>query len=306
MLLKNIDSSKWILLGCALMSSAGGFFYWRHTTSRYMTTKNAYVNANTIYISSQVAGVIEQIHVSNNQLVQQGDPLFTINPELFNVAVDETYAQVSRDQAQVRTATANFARATRLVAKKFLPVTAKDHASANLNVALANLKLSTSKLKIAKLNLEHTQVIAPATGIITGLTVRPGSIIQQQTPLFMLIDTTKYWIDANFKETQILPIKPQQSVKIILDMAPNKTFTGKVDSISGISDTAFAESKQNTSGAKTKTTQYIPVKILLDENTNILPKIGSTATVTVDTKVTKSATRKNQKMISYYNTIKLF
>ncbi|WP_092425118.1 HlyD family secretion protein [Devosia crocina] len=55
------------------------------------------VSALTTQIAARVAGQVEHVHVSDNQRVARGDPLFTLDPAPFDLAVRQ--AQVALDQA---------------------------------------------------------------------------------------------------------------------------------------------------------------------------------------------------------------
>jgi membrane fusion protein, multidrug efflux system len=53
-----------------------------------------------------------------------------------------------------------------------------------------------------------THVTAPGNGWVSNLNLRPGSVIQAGTPALALIEDGHWWVDANFKETDLARIKP--------------------------------------------------------------------------------------------------
>ena len=79
-----------VLLGVGLVYLHGG---------RYIETENAYVKADKIPVSADVAGPIKEVLVQENQLVTAGQALFRIDSASFQVAVDKAEAKL----AQVRT-----------------------------------------------------------------------------------------------------------------------------------------------------------------------------------------------------------
>lgn len=149
----------------------------------------------------------------------------------------------------------------------------------------AKLRAARANLAIAKLNLTHTQVIAPHDGIVTNFSLRSGDMANPGQPLFSLIEGSQWWITANFKENNLYRIKPGQSATINVDMYPNHTFHGVVDSISAGTGSAFSiMPPENATGNWVKVTQRIPVKIFIkDLNTNYPLRIGASATVSIDT-----------------------
>ncbi len=259
-------------------------FLW-HYFSTHITTENAYVNANAVRIAAQVSGPVLNLFVDNNQGVTAGQPLFEIDPTPFIAAVDEANAQILQNKAKLKNALINLERVEKLVAQKFLSPESKDNAVTAVDVASADLKYSEAKLVEAQLNLGYTKVNAPVTGILSNLTIRPGTAVTAQIPLFVLISTEQFWVDANYKETELADIHPKQTARIVLDLYPDHTFTGIIDSISASSGTAFSLlPPQNATGNWVKVTQRIPVKVIIQNPDPRYPlRVGATATVTINT-----------------------
>jgi len=148
------------------------------------------------------------------------------------------------------------------------------------------IKAAKDDLSMAQLNLQHTHITAPAAGQVINFTARPGMACNPSTSLFNLIESSEWWVKANFKETQIEKIRIGQKALIKLDMYPSLSFEGVVDSISAASEAAFSLlPPENGTGNWIKVTQRIPVKILiLIPNNNNLLKVGASATVTINIK----------------------
>ncbi len=111
--------------------------------------------------------------------------------------------------------------------------------------------------------------------------------MQPGTPLLAIVDN-QYWVTANFKETQLLELRPGQAVEIKLDAFPSHEFTGHIDSLSPASGANFTLlPPDNATGNFTKVVQRIPVKVVFDSNSicgyeqTITP--GMSAEVTVET-----------------------
>jgi membrane fusion protein (multidrug efflux system) len=98
-----------------------------------------------------------------------------------------------------------------------------------------------------------------------------------------MIDDSLWWIDGNFKETQIRRIKPKQKVNIQLDMYSHQ-YQGYVDSISYASGSTFSLlPAQNSSGNWVKVAQRFTVRIVLRDNKAYPLRVGASSTVTVNT-----------------------
>lgn len=249
------------------------------------STDDAYVQANTINIAAQVTGPIAEIDVRDHQYVQKNQVLFTIDPEPFQIAVDKATADVAHGQSTLILASQNAARILRLVKMGQESKAAGDQAQSQLDSAKADLAAGNAQLAQAKLDLQHTRVIAPSNGIVTQFVLRPGNNVVANTTLFMLVEQGNFWIDANFKETQVSHIKSGQPVKITLDMFPKHVFHGVVDAVSSASGALYSLlPPENASGNWIKVTQRFPVKILiLNPDPGFPLRAGATATITVDT-----------------------
>lgn len=255
--------------------------------ANHPSTDDAYVQANTINIAAQVTGPIAEIAVKDHQVVQKNQLLFTIDPQPFQIAVDKATAEVARQRSAMIFAQQNAERIIRLVKIGQEPKATGDQAQSQLDSATADLAAGVAQLAQAKLDLQHTRVIAPSSGIVTQFVLRPGNNVVANTTLFMLVEQDNFWIDANFKETQVSHIKSGQPVKIILDMFPKHEFHGIVDAISSASGAVYSLlPPENASGNWIKVTQRFPVKILIKNPDPAFPlRAGATATITVDTTV---------------------
>lgn len=77
------------LVGCVLYLKSG----------RFVETDNAYIKADKVQVSAEIAGIVQNVLISENQKVNAGQALFEINPEPFQMAAMRAEAQL----AQVRT-----------------------------------------------------------------------------------------------------------------------------------------------------------------------------------------------------------
>jgi membrane fusion protein (multidrug efflux system) len=96
-----------------------GFFGWEwFASSRAVETTNAYVKADRVMISAQVAGRVVEVAVAQNQLVKKGDLLFKLDPEPLQIALAQAEAKLAQienennaSRAQVRGADSSIAAA---------------------------------------------------------------------------------------------------------------------------------------------------------------------------------------------------
>jgi membrane fusion protein (multidrug efflux system) len=74
-----------LLLGPVVLAAVAAYLYL--TGGRYVSTDDSYVRYNKVQISSDVAGRIVEVHVDENQSVDQGQLLFVVDPEPYRIAL---------------------------------------------------------------------------------------------------------------------------------------------------------------------------------------------------------------------------
>jgi membrane fusion protein (multidrug efflux system) len=148
------------------------------------------------------------------------------------------------------------------------------------------LRAASAQLDKTTHDRARTHVTAPANGWVSNATLRPGTVVQAGTPAFAVIEDGQWWVDANFKETDLARIKPGQKATIRLDMYPGTTLDGVVESISAGSGATFSVlPPENATGNWVKVTQRFPVRIKITSSPapDKPLRMGASATVTIDT-----------------------
>jgi membrane fusion protein, multidrug efflux system len=133
------------------------------------------------------------------------------------------------------------------------------------------IKEKEAKLNTAQLNYGYTKIYAPVDGYVTKKSIEIGNQIQAGQPLMAIVPLAfdDIYITANYKETQLENVKPGQKVEFKVDTFPGKTFKGKIDSIQSGTGSVFSLfPAENATGNYVKVVQRIPVKIILDKDTD--------------------------------------
>ncbi|MGE4220817.1 MAG: HlyD family secretion protein [Alphaproteobacteria bacterium] len=137
----------------------------------------------------------------------------------------------------------------------------------------------------AALEMEHTKIHAPATGIVTKNDLQPGEYVRAGTPIFSIVATEDLWIEANLKETQLTHVREGQTASIHVDAYPGEHWTATVSSIAPATGAEFSLlPPQNATGNWVKVVQRIPVRLQLDRKENGPPlRAGMSVIVDIDT-----------------------
>jgi len=181
---------------------------------------------------------------------------------------------------QSRTAVVTAEAATRAAEAGVAQARAQLGATGDQN---ANVQAAAAALDQAKLDLSRTHVAAPTDGVIANFNLQPGNVVQPGVALFVIVASQEFWVDANFKETQLKAIHPGQHATVTTDMYPDHPFEGVVQSVAGGAGSAFSLlPPQNATGNWVKVTQRVPVRVRIENPDPQHPlRIGTSATVKV-------------------------
>jgi membrane fusion protein, multidrug efflux system len=193
--------------------------------------------------------------------------------DVSRAALDQ--AATARDQAEATVAAANAALDA---ARDQLGATGEQN---------AGVRAALGQLTLARLNLEHANVTAPASGWVANISLRPGQVVAAGQPLFSLVEDGAWWVDGNFKETDIDRIRPGQPVSLSIDMYPGSVLSGTVESIGAGSGAVFSLlPAENATGNWVKVTQRFPIRIALEAlptDPALQLRVGASVVATVDT-----------------------
>lgn len=185
-------------------------------------------------------------------------------------ALDAAETRIGQAQAGVETSQAN---------RREVPIRASDVGTASATVAEARANLET-----AELMLSYTTVTASIDGVVTRKSVETGQNVQPGQGLMAIIPLQDTWVTANFKETQLADVHPGLRAEIHVDMY-GKSVAGRVDSIAGATGSRLSLlPPENATGNFVKVVQRIPVKILVDRQTDLILRPGMNVDVTIFTK----------------------
>jgi membrane fusion protein (multidrug efflux system) len=84
--------------------------YWYALGGRYVSTDNAYVKANMVAISSSIDGRVASVPIRDNEVVSEGDVLFTLDPRPHAIALERAEARLDAVINEVAAIQAEYAQ----------------------------------------------------------------------------------------------------------------------------------------------------------------------------------------------------
>ncbi|MBI3057769.1 MAG: HlyD family secretion protein [Deltaproteobacteria bacterium] len=150
---------------------------------------------------------------------------------------------------------------------------------ADLKAREAEVRQAEASLADLRRKLQLMTITSPVRGVVAKKNARQGEVVQRGRPMFMVVDASRFWVEANVEETEI---RLGSRAIIRVDSFPGRDFNGKVTEIGEATVSEFSLfSPQKLTGQFIKSTQRLAVKISV-ENSDGLLKIGMLAVVWIE------------------------
>lgn len=146
------------------------------------------------------------------------------------------------------------------------------------------VRAAAAELARLHVDLEHSVVLAPQSGVVSHLP-KVGDRVLTGVDAFAIVVDQTLWVEANFKETDLEFVRPDEPVTVQVDTYGSRTWHGRVESIAQATGSEFSLlPPQNASGNWVKVVQRIPVRIVLAMSADDPPlRDGMSAHVKIDT-----------------------
>ncbi|QPG05760.1 HlyD family secretion protein [Salinimonas marina] len=252
------------LLVVALAVFAGRWVWDNYLYSPW--TRDGRVRADITVIAPDVSGWVTRLAVRDNQSVEQGEVLFTIDDARYQAAIEEQQAVIDHKYRMWELAQSQYQQQQQSEGQdQSLGETSRISAE----VAKADYNEAVAKLNTLELNLERTTVKAPQTGSVVNLDLREGNYVQQGSPVLSIVKQGSFFVTGYFEETKLPLVHVGQRATVKL-MSSEHTLTGKVVSIGqAIANTSVGHNEQMLPKIQqtfnwVRLAQRIPVDIELD------------------------------------------
>ncbi|MBN8262985.1 MAG: efflux RND transporter periplasmic adaptor subunit [Xanthomonadales bacterium] len=173
-------------------------------------------------VVAKTSGIALAVLADVGQQVRAGQVLVRIDR-------DRATLQVAQSEAQVRKLEANYRRATQLAGQQMVSANDVDQLRYDLENARAAYRL-------ARLELSYGAVTAPISGVVAARNIKPGNLVQINTPIFTIVDNSRLEATLNAPEREIEVLKAGQAVQLAVDALPGKSFEGRIDRVSPVVD----------------------------------------------------------------------
>jgi membrane fusion protein (multidrug efflux system) len=292
-----------IFVPVLLVLGAIGVFSWRWYLGQrdFVSTDDAYVDADRVSISSKVLGRILTLAVDEGDTVHAGQVLVQLDASDLRAQQAQAQSAMTLATETVRLSQVNLGKAKQDLERAqaqfkagVIPAEQLDHARNEFDAAQARLAISQAQVgtshaqvTVTDTSLRNTTITAPMDGVVSRRWVLPGDVVQASQPIYTIYNLRDVWVTANLEETKLRALKIDDAVTVKVDAYPLKELTGRVMQFGTNTAAQFSLiPPNNASGNFTKVTQRVPVKIRLEAvpaDVTLLPGMSVEVRVRVHT-----------------------
>lgn len=252
------------LLPIALI--AGGYFY--VTGGQIMETDNAYLQADMVGVSTDVAGTVASVNVHENEEVKAGQVLFQLKPDSFRIALEGAEAKLAASRNELLNLKASYAQTLAQIAQVEADIPYYQTAFDRQQTLISNSAASHATYDQAKHDLDAAKqkVTVAKAQAETTLAQLGGDANQpiEQNPLYL---EAKSAVDDAQRQLD--------------DTTVRAPFDGVVTNVNALQPGSYLEAAQQAFSLVSTKNMWIAANPKETELTYVKP--GQPVTITVDT-----------------------
>ena len=230
-------------------------------------------------VSAQITGRVKEVTIEEGMRVEAGQVMATLDPidadaqrRLYASQAEAARSQIDSIGAQLREAEANAERLGPLVRQQLVSqaqydqaIAQRDALRAQLAVTRRNAQVAGEQLRISEVNLDHTVVRAPFSGVVIAKAAQPGEIVSPmaagggftRTGIGTIVDMDSLEVEVEVGEAFIGRVKPGMPTETVLNAYQDWKIPGKVIAIIPAADRGKATVKVRV-GIDAKDARIVP------------------------------------------------
>ncbi|MFT4906340.1 MAG: multidrug efflux system membrane fusion protein [Oleispira sp.] len=167
-------------------------------------------------ISSELSGLVKNVHVSLGDVVTQGDLLASLDDVSFALQVKLAESEVSLSQAEYSANQRQLKRISGLEEKGNASVSELDDSNKLFEVGSAQLSVARAQLALSKNTLEKTKILAPYSGWVSARFVEQGQLLSPASEMFELLDIQTLKVVFYLLESDIRHVDKNQKIDVVI------------------------------------------------------------------------------------------
>jgi multidrug efflux system membrane fusion protein len=153
---------------------------------------------NSVLVRARVDGTLQQVPVTEGQMVKTGDLIAVIDPRPYQAALDQANAKLAQDQADLENAKLDMTRYANLAKSDYASRQQVDTQQSMVNHDTAAIIGDQAAIQAAKLNVSYAYILAPFDGRVGLRLTDPGNMIHATDATGIITITQVQPIAATF------------------------------------------------------------------------------------------------------------
>ena len=152
----------------------------------------------------------------------------------------------------------------------------------------ASIRKTEKALELEKIWCQQTTVRALSDGYVVNMTLSPGGYYKQGDVLFAFVDSSEWYIQANFKESELSEIIPGTRARVWIRQYPGREYRGEVCGIGWGAERRLTAPRTGVAEVKKENEWFMlpqryPVQIrIIDPDQDLHLHFGASAYVELD------------------------
>ncbi len=159
--------------------------------------------AKTAEVKSFVPGIIQKVHFTEGDQIQEGTLLYTLNEAPYAIRVREAEARRDQTLIELLRAKKKLERYKSLTNQDLISKIEWDELESAVVLHRAMLKADEARLAAARLDLEHCQIKAPISGLAGKSALHEGNMIVGSESLVTLMQIEPLYVDFSITEREL-------------------------------------------------------------------------------------------------------
>ena len=220
---------------------------------------------------AKLGGIILEILVEEGDVVESGQVLARLERDRYEFQARQTEAALRKIENELE-------RARELHQRNLISTDEYERLRFDTESQRASHDL-------AQLDLQHTEIRAPISGVIAERMVKTGNLVTQYQPLFVIDDFDPLWAVLHVPERELNLLAPGQTAELQVDAYPGVSFAGEVLRISPVVDATTGTFRATVSfsdpSGRLRSGLFGRVKVIHDRRENV-PLIAHDALISED------------------------
>lgn len=223
--------------------------------------------ATELKLSFEIPGVISSINYKEGERYDEGALLLSLKQDDILLRLKRAQAAFNKAESQAKVTENELAESEKLLKMGAIPQSTLDKKKLELDAARYEAEAQRLEMKANEAMLEKSNLYAPSSGMLGGLSVDEGETISQSTLIGTHINTEYVYAEFGIVERDVQKISLGQKGKVFVDAYPDKTFEGVVENIApqitGTSRTSTAKVRIENPDGSLMPGMFARVRILL-------------------------------------------